>query len=371
MNFSRRSLLLAVPAFYLAPRQARGAAATAAFPLADMEAEARRVRAKYNLPALAAGILTAEGLKQSLAVGLRKAGESKEVTTKDQWHIGSNTKGMTATLLGGFVEKGLIGWDDTLESVIPEDCRGCAPEVKKITVRQLLWHRSGLPANVNWSAIPTDKRRDILRNAAPEGTVIEPGKAYLYSNTGYGVVGRITEKLGNNKPWESLMEQRLFKPLGMKKSGFGPVGARRGDQPWPHGEEGKPRAVNGDNPPSLGPAGTVHCTLEDYALFAADHLRGAAGKPALLKKEIYGELHRPSPESPYACGWAIEDHPWAGGLTYTHNGSNTSNYFTAKLSPSRQFGILVCTNEGGEAATEGVHALCGVMAEAWAAWSKY
>ncbi len=371
MNISRRSLLLAVPAFYLAPRRASGAVpAAGAFPLADMEAEARKLLEKHKLPALAAGILTADGLKQSLAVGVRKAGEGKVVTLKDQWHIGSNTKAMTATLLGGFVEKGQVGWDDTLESVIPEDCRGCAPEVKKITVRQLLQHRSGLPANTNWSAIPADKRREILRSAAPEGTVIEPGKTYLYSNTGYGVAGRITEKLGN-KPWESLMEQRLFKPLGMKKSGFGPVGARRGDQPWPHDENGKPRAVNGDNPPSLGPAGTVHCTLEDYAFFAADHLKGAAGKPALLKKETYTELHRPSPDSPYACGWSIEDHSWAGGLAYTHNGSNTSNYFTAKLSPSRQFGILVCTNEGGPAATEGAHALSRLMAEAWVAWSKY
>jgi CubicO group peptidase (beta-lactamase class C family) len=366
MNFTRRSLLASVPAIYFGSRLPSRAANTTPFILADMEAEARRLIEKHNLPALAAGVLTADGLKQSLAVGVRKAGENKPVTTKDQWHISSNTKAMTATLLATFIEKGQAGWDDTLESVIPEDCRGCAPAVKEITIRQLLQHRSGLPANFNWSLVPPDKRREILRNAAPEGTVIEPGKAFLYSNTGYGVAGRIAEKLGNRQ-WESLMEQRLFKPLGMKKSGFGPVGARRGDQPWPHGEDGKPRAVNGDNSPSLGPAGTVHCTLEDYALFAADHLKGAAGKPALLKKETYAELHRPSPGSPYACGWAIEDHKWAAGTAYVHDGSNTSNYFTAKLSPARQFGILVCTNEGGESATQGVHALCQVIAEAWAA----
>lgn len=366
MNPTRRSLLLAIPALCLTSRRSAFAVSGKPFAVADMEAEARKLLVKHNLPALAAGVLTADGLKQSLAVGVRKAGENKPVTVKDQWHIGSNTKAMTATLLATFVEKGQIGWEDTLETVIPEDCKGCAPEVRKITVRQLLEHRSGLPANFNWSLVAPDKRREILRNAAPEGTVIEPGKAFLYSNTGYGVAGRITEKLGNRQ-WESLMEQRLFKPLGMKKSGFGPVGARRGDQPWPHGEDGKPRAVNGDNSPSLGPAGTVHGTLEDYALFAADHLKGAAGKPALLKPETYAELHRPDPESHYACGWAIEDHKWAGGTAYVHNGSNTSNYFTAKLSPSRQFGILVCTNEGGQAATEGVHALCQLVAEAWAA----
>jgi hypothetical protein len=48
-------------------------------------------------------------------------------------------------------------------------------------------------------------------------------------------------------------------------------------------------------------------------------------------------------------------------LVYAHNGSNTSNYFTAKLSPSRQVGIPACTNQGGQSATEGVHALCQVV----------
>ena len=366
MNPARRALLLAMPAFFL-PRHA---VAAGDFPLADMEAEAKTIREKFGMPALAAAVVSADdGIRHSLALGVRKAGENKEVTLKDQWHIGSNTKAMTATLIGGFVQEGKLKWDDTLETLIPEDCRGCAPAVREITVRQLLEHRSGLPANFNWGAVPPDKRREILRAAAPEGTVIEPGKAYLYSNTGYGVAGRVAEKLGR-KQWEPLMEQRLFKPLGMRKTGFGPVGARRGDQPWPHGEDGKPRAQNGDNSPSLGPAGTVHCTLEDYALFAADHMKGAVGKKALLKPEIYTELHRPDPESRYACGWSIERHDWAGGDTLAHNGSNTSNYFTAKLSPAKQFGVLVCSNQAGPQAEEGVHALCKVMAEAYAAWSK-
>lgn len=364
MNLSRRSLLLAAASGIVAARPlALFAAAEADAAVSEALEELRK---KHGLPALAGGVLTTEGLRKSFATGVRKAGESAKVTLKEQWHLGSNTKAMTATLLALYVEEGKLKWDDTLEALIPEDCRGCAEAVKRITVRQLLQHRSGLPANVDWWKIPADKRRDVLRAAAPEGAVIEPGKAYLYSNTGYAVAGRVAEKLGR-KSWEAQLEQRIFKSLGMKNAGFGPVGGRRGGGPWPHGPDGKPRPRNEDNAPSLGPAGTVHCTLEDYALFAADHLKGAAGKPALLKPESYGELHEPSPDSPYAGGWAVEEHAWAGGKILTHNGSNTSNYFTAKLAPNKGFGVLACSNQGGEAATQACHALCDALVKAFAA----
>ena len=156
------------------------------------------------------------------------------------------------------------------------------------------------------------------------------------------------------------MEKRIFQPLKMT-AGHGPTGE---NQPWPHGPKGTPLPLNGlmsDNPPSLGPAGRVHASLTDYARFAADHLRGAAGRPALLQPESYQTLHRPDPASHYACGWGLAERPWAGGRCLTHTGSNNANFSVVWLAPEKGFGVVAVCNQAGEAAAAACDAACSLM----------
>ncbi|MES2709747.1 MAG: serine hydrolase domain-containing protein [Verrucomicrobiota bacterium] len=325
------------------------------------------IRLKHRVPALGAGLVTVKGLQRSAAAGVRKAGTQVPVTVRDLWHTGSMTKAMTATLLATFVESGALKWDDTLGKLLPKDCRGAAPAVREITVRQLLEHRSGLPANlISWLVAPrVEQRGEILRLAAPEGAAVKPGEAYLYSNVGYTVAGHIAERLGG-KHWEELMELRVFKPLGMT-AGYGPVGTPgKTDQPWPHDTGGQPLPDNGllsDNPPSMGPAGRVHASLANYARFAADHLRGAAGKPAILKAETYTSLHTPALGGEYACGWVTAERPWAGGECLTHTGSNNANFFVAWLAPAKGFAVIAACNQAGNAAAKACDDACSLLIE--------
>ena len=106
-----------------------------------------------------------------------------------------------------------------------------------------------------------------------------------------------------------------------------------------------------DNPPVMGPAGRVNCTLSEWSKFIADQLRGERGEKALLKPETYKRLHTPPfPGGDYALGWLVVSRPWGGGLVYNHAGSNTMNYAVAWLAPLKDFAVLVVTNEGGDAA---------------------
>jgi hypothetical protein len=163
---------------------------------------------------------------------------------------------------------------------------------------------------------------------------------------------------------EDVIKERLFTPLGMTSAGFGGTGTPgQEDQPWPHLENGSPLLANGptvDNPPVMGPAGTVHASLEDWAKFIADHLRGARGEKALLKRESYEMLHRPGLND-YAMGWIAVNRPWAGGIALTHAGSNTMNYCVTWLAPEKGFAAVVWTNRGGQtkAADEVIGALIG------------
>src|SRR5262249_17340610 len=128
------------------------------------------------------------------------------------------------------------------------------------------------------------------------------------------------------------------------------------DQPWPHNAAGQPLPTNGprvDNPEVMGPAGTVHCSLADWAKFIADQLASLEGRGELFRPEIYTRLHTPPFGGDYAFGWLVTERPWGGGTVYTHAGSNTMNYAVVWMAPRRDFAVLVTTNQGGPDAAQG------------------
>src|SRR5215470_14830115 len=77
------------------------------------------IRLKYKLPALAGAVVTSKGLEAIGATGVRKAGTPVSVTVEDEWHLGSDTKAMTATIIAHLVQRGKLKWETTLGQVFP------------------------------------------------------------------------------------------------------------------------------------------------------------------------------------------------------------------------------------------------------------
>jgi len=318
------------------------------------------IRAEYRLPALAGAVVTSRGLQSLGAVGVRKAGTEISVTDGDLWHLGSDTKAMTAALIGSLVEKGLLRWETTVGEIFPELVKNNPSPLAGINLLHLLSHRSGLPHDPasGWWLVPRadtiqGRRLNALAMAFKEKPVAAPGEKYVYSNFGYVVAGAMAEQVAGSS-WEELISAEIFKPLGMQSAGFGGIGTPGEiDQPWGHGADGKPVLRNGpdiDNPPVLGPAARVHCKLADWAKFITDQLRGARGEPALLKPETYRILQTPPFGGDYALGWGVVDHEWGGGKVLTHAGSNMMNYAMVWIAPQKDSAVLVVTNQGGPAA---------------------
>jgi len=318
------------------------------------------IRAEYRLPAMAGAVITSKGLLAMGAVGVRKAGTDIHVTENDLWHLGSDTKAMTAVLIGSLVEKGLLRWETTVGEIFPELVKNNPSPLAGVNLLHLLSHRSGLPHDPasGWWLVPRadtiqGRRINAVIMAVKEKLVAAPGEKYVYSNFGYVVAGAMAEQVMGSS-WEELISAAIFNPLGMLSAGFGGVGTPGElDQPWGHGANGK--AVNGngpaiDNPPVSGPASRVHCKLADWAKFVADQLRGARGEPALLKPETYRILHTPPFGGDYALGWGVVDHEWGGGKVLTHAGSNMMNYAMVWIAPQKDSAVLVVTNQGGQAA---------------------
>jgi CubicO group peptidase (beta-lactamase class C family) len=330
-------------------------------PPEDLREVLEPIRAKYDLPALAGAIVTSRGLQAVGVVGVRKYGTDIAATRDDQFHLGSDTKAMTATLLAMLVEEGKLSWNQTLEQIFPELASTMNPAYRKVAIEQLLAHRAGL-SDASWPAgktfadmwnlpgTPREQRRAYLSMVLREAPVNTPGTQFLYSNRSYAVAGAIAERIAD-APWEELMQKRLFIPLKMDSCGFGAMGTPgKIDQPWQHrvfGEvhqpiEPGPRA---DNPPAIAPAGEVHCSIGDWAKFIQVHLRGELGEPGLLKPETFKLLHTAPFGGEYGFGWLIVQRAWAGGTALNHAGSNTQNYAIVWIAPAKDFAVLVMTNQ--------------------------
>ena len=151
------------------------------------------------------------------------------------------------------------------------------------------------------------------------------------------------------KPWERLIEERTFKPLGMDASGFG--NAARGDkrnptQPWPHKNATTPvpPGLGDDNSWVIGPAGSVHCSLKDIARYIAMHSAREVG-PVLKNKETFEFLHTAIPDNgDYARGWIVTQTGWSQGPAISHDGSNTMNHCSLWIAPERKAAVAAFTN---------------------------
>jgi CubicO group peptidase (beta-lactamase class C family) len=260
------------------------------------------IRVKYHLPALAGAIFTCDGVVEMAAVGVRKAGTDIPVTANDLWHLGSDGKVMTAMLAGSFVGEKKLSWDDKVISYFPELAQKVPPTMREITIRQVLWHQAGLSENLSlWSRFFLKGSPSQQRQMAVE-TILEypaytPG-TFHYANNDYILIGAILEKIGG-KPWEDLMRKRIFLPLHMDSAGFGGTGTvGQIDQPWPHFASGIPAPYNGpdaDNSAYMGPAGSIHLSMTDWAKFLADQMRGGNGMPALLPAPFTRTFKNPVP----------------------------------------------------------------------------
>ncbi len=312
-----------------------------------------RTQKDNGLVAVACGVWQ-EGKTYVAASGAMKAGADAQVKPDSRWHIGSNTKSITATLAGVLVDAGKIRWDSTVGEVLKE--LDPPKEFRPITLWQLLTHRSGLSPETYpeptapyfaRSADMAALRSEYARVLFKHGLKRPPGEAFEYTNAGYVLAGKMLETVGKAS-WEVLVQTKVLGPLGATAH-FGAEPSKNLEQPWPHSfKDGKavpvdPALPDADNAPAVGPAGTINLTTADQLKYLTLHL-GQGGK--LLKPETMRNLHRP--EGGYAGGWiVVTDQAWTGGPALTHGGSNTLNHQLVWVVPGRKIAIVVSANQGG------------------------
>jgi CubicO group peptidase (beta-lactamase class C family) len=349
--------------------------------------------AQFGLPALAAAVVTAGRITAAGALGTRRVGTTIPITLDDRFHIGSDTKAMTALLAAMLIESGKLHWRSTVGSIFPELTAAMAPGVAGIVLEQLLSHTSGVasdnpvqdklieqsfaqPGNLD------QLRYWIITNLVKQPLAAKPGAKFAYSNLGYTLAGAVIERVAG-KTWEELIAERIFDPLGLKTAGFGPQSSLgRVDAPLGHRvlPDGKLVAMlagpNGDNPEVLGPAGTVHLSVLDFAVWAGWHAGAGKRGPALVHRDTFQKLHAMIVEMPLKPDAAVGT-PSSGryGLgmgeitlaavspqpLLFHGGSNQMNLAYIVLQPKYDVGMVMMTNVGGNKADAALKALTAAL----------
>ena len=315
-------------------------------------------RAEFGWPGVAAVVFVDGREIVRGRAGVRVSGRAPLISDVDRFHLGSCTKAMTATLLGRYVDLGLVRFDSTIASIFSD--MEVDPSYSQVTLGQLIRHEGGTPGSLMrdmpdlWSYMWANRlgdqrpiRTEIVRRIVTQTTVNEVGR-YEYSNAAYIIVGAALERITGDS-WESLMQTQIFEPLEMTECGFGmPAASEEDPQPWGHrgGRDGPAPVSPGpgdDNPTSLGPAGTVHCSLASWVKFVALHTDAVPHD--YLSTDTLEALHAPSSNTAtYAGGWNTARRTWAGGVALTHTGSNTMNYAVVWAAPEKNAGVLVVTN---------------------------
>lgn len=344
---------------------------------------------EFGLPALAAAVFQNGSIVASGAVGTRRAGTQIPVTVNDRFHIGSDSKAFTATLAGQFVQEGKLRWDSTPADVFPELKPEMNAEFAQIRLDQLLSHSSGLSDKTLLDLVYRSYQQDgnmndvrywMVKETAPKPLDHTRGSRFDYCNLGYVIAGAMLERLGKES-WEELVEARIFRPMDLKTAGFGPQ-ASLGKVDAPLGHilvDGKAKAMlagpNGDNPLILGPAGTIHMSVLDFARWVAWNAGEGKRGPGLVSAEVLKKMHTPfvstgardvaAPGTPktggYALGWGSVQESWAAAPAITHTGSNTMNLATAMFWPGADFGFVMMTNIGGQPADEALRKLAAEL----------
>ena len=276
------------------------------------------------------------------------------------YRTGSISKSVTGVLLADLVDDGVLRLDDRVVEVLPE-AAGFAdppPGVPPITFRQLASHSAGLirePELEGAAAGPIeDWGHKILASIPHTSFYGMPGTEYRYSNIGFGVLGYALQR-AMGESFISMVENRIFRPLGMSSSTFivGPELEHRLAVGLAGGAGGE---IDADFPAlehaGRGykvPNGGVYSTVGDLATFAAAVMGRTAHE--LLSPDMRAEVmtsHTPATsESRYGLGFSLNEVETSAGRSVTlvgHGGSVAGYTAYLVFEPESGLGVVLLRN---------------------------
>ncbi|MER8155723.1 serine hydrolase domain-containing protein [Streptomyces sp. NPDC094472] len=323
----------------------------------------RRLTTVDGAPGALVEVRNRRGGSSVLTSGVADVRSHAPIHRDSRFRIGSMTKSFVATVVLQLVGERRVVLDAPVERYLPGVVRGHGNDGRRITVRQLLQHTSGLPdylAYLTPQEILEDPLahhdiRDLVNIALAHPPTFKPGTGWRYSNTGYLLAGMIIEKVTGHSYGEEI-HRRIIAPLGLRET-YVP-----GDDPaipGPHprgyarpGEDAPLVDVTAVNPSVAGPGGSMISSGTDLSRFLAALVGGRLLRPAQLR-QMMNTRPTGNPDG-RAYGLGLESRPLpCGGLSWGHTG-DMLGYGTmgGATVEGRQATVMVNVDPGGSDAQD-------------------
>jgi len=332
--------------------------------LAGFDAIAARGLKELNVPGVAVAVVKDGRVVLAKGYGDRDVENQAPMTADTLLAIGSSSKAFTTFALGTLVDRGLMEWDKPLRTYIPWFKMSDSMASQRLTPRDLVTHRSGLPRHdLVWYNNRELRREDLVRRLEHLEPTADLRTRYQYNNLMFLTAGYLVETL-TGKSWEKSVRDIVFSPLGMTRSNFSVEDSKKDDdhaRPYIYRDK-KIQAIPFRNIDNIGPAGSINSCANDMSRWLLVHLGGRIDGRQVLNPSTLADLHVPytpigadSPEPMiqtvgYALGWFVDTYR---GHRRVHHGGNIDG-FSAQVAflPLDGIGVVALANMNGTALPE-------------------
>jgi D-alanyl-D-alanine carboxypeptidase len=335
------------------PAPRHGSASATPLLRAALSARLERLRAKYGIPGITASITFADGSVWHGVAGLADVAAKRKVTDETAFPVASVSKTFTAALILDLAEDGLLDLDASVRSYLPT--LGIS---RKVTIRQLLDHTSGLRdfyfhPRID-KALLTRPARSLTYVGKPYA---KPGLSWHYSNTNYLILGLVAEAVGSGTVAEQL-RTRFFTPLGLDRTFYQsvekPMGPVVRNYRFVGTDPALPAIDLSDGTlvapftsvvTAAGAAGSIASTSSDLARWARALYGGSALEPA-TRAAMVGDVLRTARYKPaVAYGLGVQVVRIAGHPTLGHSGRFLGARAAIRWLTDEHIAVAVITNQ--------------------------
>lgn len=329
--------------------------------LAQLTEFVRTAAEQLEIPGIGFGLIENGRIVYEGGVGVREIGKPEPIDARTKFMIASNTKSMATLLLAKLVDEGKLQWDDPVTKVYPAFRLGSDATTSKTLVRHLVCACTGLPRkDFTWlfTATPKTPASDTFVQLGQTEPTSAFGEAFQYNNLMASAAGYVGGHLVHpdmelGAAFDAAMDEKIFKPLGMRDTGFAMPAVLSGNVARPHGIDIDGNAVLLDQHynASVGPfrpAGGAWSSVHDMLLYIQNEL--SEGQLADGTRLVSAE----NVKARRARGVPIGEDRWYGmglmenssrGVAVIHHGGDLFGYHSEMFAiPSAGVGAVVLTN---------------------------
>jgi CubicO group peptidase (beta-lactamase class C family) len=318
--------------------------------LADIEKTLDAKREELHVPGASLVIVKGDKILYIKGLGLKDVEHRLPVTPDTLFAIGSSTKAFTAMTVMMSAEEGKLKLTDSPKRYLSYFKLRDPEADNKITVSDLLCHRSGLPRTdlaMMTGVLNSKELIELLGHVKPTAKF---GEKFQYQNLMFLTAGQIVAQV-EHRPWTEVVTQRILKPLGMNASNLSvPTTLKAADHALGYSYDTDKKTYTHlpmRDISAVAPAGAINSNARDMAQWLRLMIgQGVFHGKRLISRQSYDQLitkHMAmAPTIGYGYGWML--HNWNGHKVAEHGGNIDGFNAEVAFMPDQQLGFVLLTN---------------------------